>query len=173
MSTYSRLGHSLSDTAEATGPRRTPCGRGAERRPSRTARSSWRRRAGSATTSISVILPSVIVKPSTRNSRPRGAITSPTAPFTSAGWVNLARSEEASTPLATAWAPRSRTDPGRKRRRPRHVRLFRVQAGRAAHRGGLRTAVDYPARHPISRLDADMARHMAKMPVYNQADSHG
>jgi hypothetical protein len=59
-------------SAGATGPRRTPGGRGAERQPSRTARSSWRRRAGSATTSISVILPSVIVKPSTRNSCPRG-----------------------------------------------------------------------------------------------------
>ena len=30
------------------------------------------------------------------------AITSPTAPFTSAGWVNRARAEEASAPLATA-----------------------------------------------------------------------
>jgi hypothetical protein len=35
-----------------------------------------------------------------------GAITSPTAPSTSAGWVNLARSVAASAPLATVWAPR-------------------------------------------------------------------
>src|SRR5215213_9414986 len=60
-------------------------GRGAGRQSSRTARSSLRRRAGSAIASISTIFPPLIVKPSTIRSRPRGATTTPTAPLTSAG----------------------------------------------------------------------------------------
>jgi len=44
----------------------------------RTARSSRRRRSGSATTSISTIRPSVILKQSTMNSCPRGAIADTT-----------------------------------------------------------------------------------------------
>jgi hypothetical protein len=59
----------------------------------RAVRSSWRRRAGSATTSISTIFPRVTVRPSATSSRPRGATTTPTAPFTSAGCAKRARPE--------------------------------------------------------------------------------
>jgi len=55
-----------------------------ERQPSITARwSSWRR-AGSVITSISTILPSLSPKVTTPDSRPPGAITTPTPPFTRA-----------------------------------------------------------------------------------------
>src|SRR6266404_2872404 len=49
----------------------------------RTAKSSWLRRSGSATASISTIFPCVIEAED--RSRPRGATMTPTAPFTSAG----------------------------------------------------------------------------------------
>jgi len=41
------------------------------------------------------------------NGRPRGAATTPAAPFTSAGWANLARAANARAPLATLCAPRT------------------------------------------------------------------
>src|SRR5207302_1545021 len=75
--------------------------------PSRTARSSRRRRAGSAITSTSEIFPALIFRPSTRNRRPRGATTTPTAPFTSAARAACARPEKS---LATACAPRTSAD---------------------------------------------------------------
>ncbi len=49
-----------------------------------TAKSSSARRPGSATTSISVILPFTKVRPSATESWPRGATMTPTAPLTSA-----------------------------------------------------------------------------------------
>jgi len=52
--------------------------------------SSLPRRAGSPITSISVILPFAIVKVSALDNRPRGAITRPIAPLTSAGCTTLA-----------------------------------------------------------------------------------
>src|SRR5215203_3684094 len=97
-------------SAGATGPRRTPCGRGAERQSSRTARSSWRRRAGSARTSISTIFPRLTVKPMIANGRPRGATTTPAAPFTSAGRTNGESREKVSVCSATARTPRTSLD---------------------------------------------------------------
>ena len=45
--------------------------------------------------------------------------------------------------------------PGRQRRRPRHVRLLRVEAGRGADRGRVRPALHDAARHPVPRPDPD------------------
>ena len=50
---------------------------------------------------------------------------------------------------------RRRPGPGRQRRRPRDVRLLRVQARRRAGRRRVRPAVDHAARHPVPRADAD------------------
>jgi hypothetical protein len=77
---------------------------------SRTARSSRRRRSGSARMSMATILPPLIVKPMTENSRPRGATTTPAAPFTSAGRANRASQANASARSATAGAPRASLD---------------------------------------------------------------
>ena len=74
---------------------------------SRTARSSWRRRAGSAITSISTIFPCVVLNARTKDSRPRGATMIPTSPLTSAGFANRARRVKAGACLATAGAPRT------------------------------------------------------------------
>src|SRR5918997_1005418 len=94
---------------------RTACGRGAERQPSRTAKSSRRRRSGSARTSISAILPRLTVKPMTANGRPRGATTTPAAPFTRAGSTNGESREKVNVCSATARAPRTPLDkPARK-----------------------------------------------------------
>jgi hypothetical protein len=70
----------------------------------RIVRSSWRRRAGSATKSTLTIFPRVIVNLNTTRGRPPGAHTSPAAPFTSAGCAARARPEKVS---ATARAPRT------------------------------------------------------------------
>src|SRR6266516_4729263 len=75
------------------------------------ARWSWRRRDGSAITSISAILSSLIVRPMARRSFPRGATTTPTAPSTSAGRANRAGRENTRVSFATAWAPRSSAGP--------------------------------------------------------------
>ena len=94
MGTHPELGHPSSSGAglpttsmsgRSTGPRRAPCGRGAECQSSRIARSSRLRRSGSARTSISTIFSRLTVKPMTANGRPRGVTTTPAAPFTSAG----------------------------------------------------------------------------------------
>ena len=68
--------------------RRAPIGRDAPSapRPDRSAS-----RSGSATTSISVILPFTKVRLSAMESRPRGAKMTPTAPLTSASLANRAR----------------------------------------------------------------------------------
>ena len=91
------------------GPRREP-DRSPEREPSSMVRSSWRRRSGSASTSISTILPPATVKPKTASGRPRGATTTPAAPFTSAGRANRARRAKRSACSATAAAPRTSLD---------------------------------------------------------------
>src|SRR5215216_183922 len=78
--------------------------RGLARQSSRTARSSWRRRAGSASMAISTIFPRATLRPNTTRGCPPGAHTAPTAPSTSAGRANRARPEKVS---ATARAPRT------------------------------------------------------------------
>src|SRR5262249_43203497 len=75
--------------------------------PSRTARSSPRRRWGSARMSISTIFPCEIVKPMTDIGFPPGTVTSPTVPLTSASLVWGASRVKLSACPATAAAPRT------------------------------------------------------------------
>ena len=60
--------------------------------------------------STSTIFPPLIVKPMTENGRPRGATTTPAAPFTSAGRTNGESREKVSVCSATARAPRTSLD---------------------------------------------------------------
>jgi hypothetical protein len=63
-------------------PSRRPAGQS-----SRIVRSSWRRRAGSPSQSISTILPCRTVNAPTENGSPSRVVTTPTAPLTSAGFM--------------------------------------------------------------------------------------
>jgi hypothetical protein len=69
----------------------------------RIAKPSWRRRSGSAIASISMIFAPAIVKLRAMMSRPPGATTTPTAPFTSAGCAT--RAPPLTARLATDAAP--------------------------------------------------------------------
>src|SRR5919199_1136638 len=60
--------------------------------------------------SISTIFPRVIVKPVTAYGFLPGTVTSPAAPFTSAGCANRASREKVSACSATAAAPRTSLD---------------------------------------------------------------
>src|SRR5215217_7417012 len=178
---HPELGHSSSSgagppatsmSAGATGPRRTPCGRGVERQSSRTAKSSWRRRAGSARTSISTIFPCLTVKPMTANGRPRGATTTPAAPFTSAGRTNGESREKVSVCSATARTHGTAIDSQHDVRVEHREQRLEVTLARGSEEGvdGLllagKTGVGRSGRspHPAARAAGELPRRGGRAP---------
>lgn len=76
--------------------------------------SSWARRAGSATTSISTIFPPRRMNVIAVTNRPCGSTTMPTAPSTNASRACMARRERVSACSATDGAPRTCLCAGRR-----------------------------------------------------------